>query len=235
MLAKFLKNLKSKQRRGRLADPLEAYVQAHCRYLQLRPSWWDRLEEASFCSLDLETTGLDVEQDVIIHVGAVKIKKGRFTKIFESYVRPPFPVPESSIPWHGIRDDMLQDKPCIGEVLPELLDFIGASPLVGHHINFDLRMLSKHLQQEYASSLEGALWLDTMLLHSLIAENSQKTQLDELLDLYCIHCSERHRALGDAIATGRLFVKMLQELQQSHQFVSDLYRAQKDQTRRDNL
>lgn len=225
----------SSRKRGIGRDPLDDYIARLCERIQSREQLKTSLEDATFCIIDLETTGLDLAQDVIINLAAVKIKKHKITKIFDAYTRPPFSVPVASIQWHGITDDMLRGKPSVAEILPEFLSFIGDSVIIGHHINFDLRMLSKHLQESYDTNLNNALWLDTMLLHRLVVENNTSTELDELLNIYCIDCDQRHRALGDSIATAKLFLRILKELQSLYKTVDDLYRAQQDLSRKENL
>ena len=225
----------SSRKRGIGRDPLDDYIVRLCERIQSREQLKTPLEDATFCIIDLETTGLDLSQDVIINLAAVKIKKHKITKIFDAYTRPPFPIPVASIQWHGITDDMLRGKPSVAEILPEFLSFIGDSVIIGHHINFDLRMLSKHLQESYDTNLNNALWLDTMLLHRLVVENNTSTELDELLNIYCIDCDQRHRALGDSIATAKLFLRILKELQSLYKTVDDLYRAQQDLSRKENL
>ncbi len=216
-------------------DPMVDYVESVCNKIRSRQCLKLGLDEVTYCSIDLETTGLDVEHDVIINAAAVKIKRGRITKIYEAYIKPPIPIPVESIQWHGITDDMLLDKPSIGEVLPELLAFIGDSVIIGHHINFDIKMVERHLQENYAESIEGVPWLDTMLLHKLVMENNTNTELDDLLNAYVIDCNERHRALGDAVATAKVFLRILRELSSSYQTLNDLFRAQQDMSRKDNL
>lgn len=223
----------SKQRVS--GDPLLDFVHRCCQTISSRDVLKRAIDTASFCIIDLETTGLDVEHDVIINAAAVKVKKGGITKIYEAYVKPTQPIPPESIKWHGITEGMLVDKPSICEVLPELLDFIGDSIIVGHHINFDLRMLERHVRECYSASIAGAPWLDTMLLHKLVMENNTSTQLDDLTDIYIVDTHQRHRALGDSIATTRVFLKILRELSSSFQTLNDLYSAQKDFARKDNL
>ncbi|MBN2644408.1 MAG: 3'-5' exonuclease [Desulfuromonadaceae bacterium] len=229
-----LKTVTPRKKEGSL-DPLAAYVCEASARISSHAVLKKTLHEATFCIMDLETTGLNVAEDVIINAAAVKVKRGKITKIYDSFIKPPFPIPPESIQFHGITDDMLVDKPSIGEVLPELLAFIGDSIIVGHHINFDLRMLSRHLKTYYDCSLDGAPWLDTMLLHKLVMENNTSTQLDDLLQTYCIDCEQRHRALGDAIATTKVFLKILQDLTSTFQTLNDLYSAQQDLSRKDNL
>jgi DNA polymerase III epsilon subunit family exonuclease len=216
-------------------DPLSAYVGSLCANISDSSRLKISLSEITYCIVDLETTGLDIKKDVIINAAAVKVKRGRITKIYEAYVKPPLPIPVESMKWHGISDDMLVDKPTIGEVLPELLSFIGNSVITGHHINFDINMLNRHLQETYSATIDGAPWLDTMLLHKLVMENNTSTELDDLLSVYVVDCDERHRALGDAVATTKVFLRILEELSPSYQTLGDLFSAQHDMSRKDNL
>ena len=229
-----LKNITPRKRESTL-DPVGDYVADLCEAICSHSGLKRDLREATFCIVDLETTALDLVKDTMINAAAVKIKRGRITKIYESYVKPPFPIPPESIQWHGITDDMLVDKPSIAEVLPELITFIGDSMITGHHINFDLKMLDRHLRESYDCNLDGAPWLDTMLLHKLVMENNTSTQLDDLLNVYCIDCEQRHRALGDSIATAKVFLRILHELSNSYQTLNDLYRAQQDMSRKENM
>lgn len=234
MWKSLLKNIAPRKKESSV-DVLDDYVAGLCETIRSHGGLKRDLREATFCIIDLETTGLDLTKDVIINAAAVKIKSGRITKIYESYVKPPFPIPPESIQWHGITDEMLLDKPSIGEVLPEFMSFIGESMIAGHHINFDLKMLDRHVQENYGCHLEGTPWLDTMLLHKLVMENNTSTQLDDLLNLYCIDCEQRHRALGDSIATAKVFLRILHELSTSYQTLNDLFRAQQDMSRKDNM
>lgn len=234
MWKSLLKNIAPRKKEHSL-DPLNDYVARLCEQIRSRAVLKLDLKEATYCIIDLETTGLDLSRDVIINAAAVKIKSGRITKIYESYIKPPFSIPPESIQWHGITDDMLVDKPSISEVLPELLSFVGESLIVGHHINFDIKMLDRHVGESYGCNLEGTPWLDTMLMHKLVMENNTSTELDDLLNVYCIECDERHRALGDSIATAKVFLRILHEISSSYHTLNDLFRAQQDMTRKDNM
>jgi DNA polymerase-3 subunit epsilon len=66
-------------------------------------------------------------------------------------------------------------------------------------------------------------------------ENNTSTQLDDLMNIYIVDTHQRHRALGDSIATTRVFLKILRELPSSFHTLNDLYAAQKDLSRKDNL
>ena len=231
MLKSIFKGLASKKRE--INDPLLAYVIDACATIEDRSTLKQKIPETSFCVLDLETTGLDMANDVIINIGAVKLKKGKITKLFEAYTKPPISIPEKSTEFHGMVDSMFEDKPVIGEVLPEFLQFVGNSVIVGHHINFDIRMLHRHLKEFYDVGISNAVWLDTMFLYQMAHEDQAHQPLDHLLERYCVQCDQRHTALGDVVATAKVFVKIMKELPTSHRTIGDLSRAQNEMRRKD--
>ena len=225
MLKSIFKGLAGKTREI-TNDPLLNYVIDACTQIEDRSVLKQKVHETSFCVLDLETTGLDMVNDVIINIGAVKLKKGKITKIFEAYTKPPIPIPPLSTEFHGMVDAMFEDKPVIGEVLPEFLQFVGDSVIVGHHINFDIRMLHRHLKELYNVGISNTVWLDTMFLYQMAHEDQVHQPLEHLLEHYCVQCDQRHTALGDVVATAKVFVKIMNELPPSYKTVGDLFRAQ---------
>jgi len=217
-----------------ISDPILAYVTDACSLIDARSALKQKIQDTSFCVLDLETTGLDMDNDVIINIGAVKLKKGKITKIFEAYTKPPIPIPPEATVYHGMVDAMFEDKPVIGEVLPEFLQFVGDSVVVGHHINFDIRMLHRHLKESYNVGINHTVWLDTMFLYQMAHEDQTHQPLDHLLERYCVQCDQRHTALGDVVATAKVFVKIMEELPYSYKTVGDMVRAQNQIRRKDS-
>lgn len=215
-------------------DPLLAYITDACARIEDRSVLKQKVHETSFCVLDLETTGLDMVNDVIINIGAVKLKKGKITKIFEAYTKPPIPIPALSTEFHGMVDSMFEDKPVIGEVLPEFLQFVGDSVIVGHHINFDIRMLHRHLKEIYNVGITNTVWLDTMFLYQMAHEDQVHQPLEHLLERYCVQCDQRHTALGDVVATAKVFVKIMKELPPSYKTIGDLFRAQNEMRKKES-
>jgi len=86
----------------------------------------------SFVALDLETTGLDCWSDDIIEIGLVKVIEGQETDVFQSLVRPRGALPVKIKRLTGLKDEELLSAPEIQEIIPDILQFTGELPFVGH-------------------------------------------------------------------------------------------------------
>ena len=98
-------------------------------------------------SLDCETTGFDPWVDEIVSIAAIPIRGTRIlmSEAYCALVRPEAAMKTRSIRVHRLREKDVEHGRPMQEVLPELLRFIGARPLVGYWIDFDMRMLDKYL------------------------------------------------------------------------------------------
>ncbi len=98
-------------------------------------------------SLDCETSGFNILADDVVSIAAIKIRGKRIltSECYRALVRPGAAMDVSAIKVHQLREKDVAQGRTIGEVLPELLHFIGSRPLVGYWISFDVRMLNKYL------------------------------------------------------------------------------------------
>jgi len=167
------------------------------------------LKEDRFIVFDTETTGLNCHKgDEIISIGAVVIEEGRLTEnIFTSLVNPKRNIPPIITELTGIDNDMVDGSPEIMEVLDKFLEFTGFSVLIAHHAQFDLGFINKKLCK-YCGHM-----LNTYSLSHLLFPYAHDRSLDFLAHYYDIPLDGRHTALGDAIITAQLFLKMLNYLE----------------------
>jgi len=153
----------------------------------------------TYVALDLETTGLDADRDVIIEVGAVKFRDDEVLDTFSTFVRPGRPIPPQITDLTGIRDDDVNGAPGLPDVLPRLARFVGQWPIVGHSIQFDLNFLRRH---PWPFENEP---LDTFELAGVLIQHAERYSLKALAKMLGIEMERAHRALDDAQATYRLF------------------------------
>ena len=97
----------------------------------------------TYVALDLETTGLDPDQETIIEVGAVRFGEASAEETFHAVVNPRRPLPYRIQLLTGITPQDLEGAPFFAEVASELESFIGSHPVVGHNVAFDLGFLAR--------------------------------------------------------------------------------------------
>jgi len=167
------------------------------------------LTELSYTVFDTETTGLDpTGGDEIIQIGATRIVNGRLLKheSFEQLIDPRRPLDSASIAVHHITPEMLEGQPTIAEVLPAFHRFAHDTVLVAHNAAFDMRFLQ--LKEEKLGIRFDQPVLDTLLLAAFLLPN-QEHSLEALALYFGVRVFGRHTALGDALVTAEIFLKMI--------------------------
>lgn len=168
------------------------------------------LGELTYTVFDTETTGLDPRGgDEIISIGAIRVVNGRLlhTETINQLVDPGRPVPAESYKYHGIDDAILKGKPTIEAVLPFFHRFAKDTVLVAHNAAFDMRMLQMKERATGIRIINPVL--DTMHLSAVIHPAHNDHTLDAIAQRLGVALIKRHDALGDAIATGDVFIKMI--------------------------
>jgi DNA polymerase-3 subunit epsilon len=168
------------------------------------------LTELTYTVFDTETTGLEPSAgDEIIQVGATRIVNGRLlrSECIDQLVDPRRPLRPEGIPIHGITEEMVAGQPTIGQVLPTFYGFSEDTVLVAHNAAFDMRFLQ--LKEESTGICFRQPVLDTLLLSAVIHPNQESHKLEAICERLGINVIGRHTALGDAIVTGEVFLKMI--------------------------
>lgn len=163
--------------------------------------------------IDTETTGLDAANAWIVEIAVVPLVGGRLdtSAPLRRLVRPGAPIPPSASQIHGIDDAAVADAPPFAAIVGEISGAIDGSVVIGHTLGFDLTVLKR----EFARA--GRPWsppraLDTQLLAELAAPDLASYSLDSLAAWLGVSVARRHSALGDAEATGRIFLALLPRL-----------------------
>ena len=169
-----------------------------------------RLTELSYTVFDTETTGLaPADGDEIIQVGATRIVAGKLRReeSFEQLVNPCRAIPAAGIPIHGITQEMVAVQPTIDVVLPAFHAFAQDTVLVAHNAAFDMRFLQ--LKEGASGVAFDQPVLDTLLLSAVVHPNQASHRLEDIAARFDVTVLGRHTALGDAMVTAEVFLKMI--------------------------
>jgi DNA polymerase-3 subunit epsilon len=170
------------------------------------------LESVRFCVLDLETTGGAPPEHRVTEIAAYLVEGLKITAEFTTLVNPQRSIPNFITKLTGIDNKMVREKPCCAAVLPELLEFMQDSVLVAHHSQFDRRFLENELLLAGLGPLDHADLCTSRLARRTLPWLPSKS-LGSLAQFFSIPISGRHRAAGDAQATGELLLVLLDYLQ----------------------
>ncbi len=143
--------------------------------------------------LDIETTGLNKDNDKIIEVGAalVDLETREIEKTFESFVSPGVKLPNLITHLTGITDEMLVDAPRLTNIKSEIQEFIADYPIMGHNINFDMDFL------EAAGIPTTNVRLDSMDIAHITVPKAESYSLEIIASELGVEETGQHRALKD--------------------------------------
>jgi DNA polymerase-3 subunit epsilon len=169
-----------------------------------------KLSELTYTVFDTETTGLEPSAgDEIIQIGATRLVNGKLLKgeSFDQLVDPKRPIPPAGIPIHGITPEMVAGQPTIEHVLPAFHAYAQDTVLVAHNAAFDMRFLQ--LKEESTGCRFDQPVLDTLLLSAVVHPNQESHRLEAIAERFDVTVIGRHTALGDAMVTAEIFLKLI--------------------------
>jgi DNA polymerase-3 subunit epsilon len=168
------------------------------------------LASLAYTVFDTETTGLSPSAgDEIVSIGAVRIVNGRLLahEVFEQLVDPGRAMTAEASRITGIDSTILHGQPTLAKVLPAFHEFCADTVLIAHNASFDMRFL--RLKEEATGVRFMQPVLDTLLLSAAIHPDFELHSLEAIAARMGVNPIGRHTALGDAIMTGEVFLRML--------------------------
>jgi len=156
---------------------------------------------------DVETSGLNMQKDRLISIGAVAVVNGIIdvNDAFEVVLRQDLVSTNANILIHGIGGSAQRDGMDPPEALIAFLQYLGKSPLVAYHAQFDQAMIARAMDEYLGLKFDQA-WIDlAWVMPDIFRETiAEQVGLDEWLTLFGIENIQRHNAVSDAYATAQL-------------------------------
>jgi DNA polymerase-3 subunit epsilon len=168
-----------------------------------------------FAIVDIETCGgkFEYQKGRIIEIAIVVHDGLSVVKSFSSLINPECFIAPNFTRISGITNEMVADAPKFHEVAKDVLEFTEGCVFVAHNVNFDYSFV----RDEFAS-LGFKYRRDTICtvrLSRKFLPGKDSYSLGKLCASLGIEVQNRHRALGDAEATAKLF-DILLEVKSTH-------------------
>ena len=116
-------------------------------------------------------------------------------------------IPAASVRIHGITEDTTRDKPPARIVLPQFKNSSATASLIAWNAAFDMRFLE--LKQDEAGVRFDNPVLDALLLSIYVSDEPINHSLMATAERLGVVVTGRHTALGDAMATAAIWVRLL--------------------------
>lgn len=166
--------------------------------------------EEEIVVFDTETTGLNVFQDDIIEIAAIRIKGGEVVgEPLDLYIETDKPI----LPMLGDKENPMyaiyHEKMSAGELrspsdaLRRFLAYVGTSPILGHNANYDYNILDNNLQRYCKDTMQAhdIRCFDSLKLIRLLAPSLHSYKLESLLETFQLAGVNSHQAIDDVKAT----------------------------------
>ena len=166
--------------------------------------------EEEIVVFDTETTGLNVFQDDIIEIAAIRIKGGEVVgEPLDLYIETDKPI----LPMLGDKENPMyaiyHEKMSTGELLSpsdalqRFLAYVGTSPILAHNANYDYNILDNNLQRYCKDTIQAhdIRCFDSLKLIRLLAPSLHSYKLESLLETFHLAGVNSHQAIDDVKAT----------------------------------
>ena len=170
--------------------------------------------------LDFETTGLSPDMgDRAIEIGAVRLVNGEVTDSFQQLMNPGMRISRFIEDYTGISNAMVKKAPPCHEVMDAFADYIGDDNLVAHNASFDKRFLDAELSM-ISRDYKGQ-FACSMLAARRIFQDAPNHKLGTLVEYaHILSDGAFHRALYDSQMTAKLWMVMLETIEQRYNLVN---------------
>jgi DNA polymerase-3 subunit epsilon len=191
------------------------------------------------CGFDLETTGIDVEQDRIVTACVVQVGGGQPTQPANWMADPGIDIPEGAAKVHGITTERAraEGRPAdevVEQVVTALAQVVlDGVPVVAMNASFDLTMLDREARRHNVQPLTDIVGdelrvIDPRVLDKQVDQRRRGSRtLTSLCEHYQVALDGAHSADADAVAACRVAWRLAtRHVHVADMTVDELHQAQ---------
>ncbi len=165
------------------------------------------INDAAFCAIDIETTGLNPKKDEMIALACIPVihLRIRVRNTFYTLIKPKR-YSYSAMKYHGISQDNLMDAPVFEAAADEILKVLDGV-LVGHSVEFDYGFLKKNFKTIGVKFKRECL--DIAMIERWLRQKRKTSDMDlsfdAMMTFYGLKQYYRHNAVADAFFAAQIF------------------------------
>jgi len=178
------------------------------------------LSELRYAVVDVETTGGSYGRGHrLTDIAIYEVRGGVVEDEYRSLVNPGRTIPSHIEVLTGITNRMVSPAPFFDHIAADVLERLEGRIFVAHNVRFDWGFVSRQLV-EATGEVPEVDRLCTVQMARRLIPRLRRRNLDAVTRHFGIDIADRHRAHGDALATARVLIRLLDEA--GRQGLSDL-------------
>lgn len=204
-----------RQQKKLLTKPLPEQIKRNLSYDYIEEQ--TALESVSMLVLDIETTGLDAEQDQILSLGWVEINNllVDLSTCQHLYISDATGINSESAVINHITPEHLESGLSRDEAFSLLLHHMQGKVMVAHGSMVEKAFIDRFIQEKYQLSSLPLIWLDTLSLEKNFAhfrgeKDSADFRLSSVRNSYGLPEYATHDALTDAVSCAELLLVQIE-------------------------
>ena len=163
-------------------------------------------EQREFVVFDTETTGLNVFEDDIVQIAAVKVRAGKPTEELNLFIETDRPIPPmlGDTPNPLIEEYARQSHLSPSEAFHAFVQFANDAVILGHNATFDYQIMRYNMLRHCPDIDMLQLWpsyYDTLKLMRLVSPRMKSYKLKDILEALNLEGQNSHLANDDIMAT----------------------------------
>jgi exonuclease, DNA polymerase III, epsilon subunit family len=160
--------------------------------------------------VDVETTGGQPPSHRLTEFAAVVVRDGKIAEVYETLINPERPIPPFVSKLTRITWNMVKSEPTFRLIANDVMKVMEGHVFVAHNADFDWNFVRHEVMRATGNRIEGPR-LCTVRLARCLLPHLPRRSLDYVADYYGVDIVGRHRAGGDAMATAKCLIKMLDD------------------------
>jgi DNA polymerase-3 subunit epsilon len=169
------------------------------------------IADVPFAVVDVETTGRGSWLGHrMVEIAIVEVRGGQIVDQYETLLNPGQRIPAEITSLTGISAAMVEQAPYFEHVADEVAARLAARVFVAHNATFDWSFVSSELVAARGEAPDLTRLCTVRMARRLIPQLRHRN-LDVLAHHFGVPNHARHRAGGDALATARILIRMLDE------------------------